>query len=188
MTAPTAITEQFKCNWTWRHWNTKRKHPSTAETSTGEKFAKKMNNANCTISTCLNSPRTIWPLTLFVKLLYVLATKKQSSLNPNVKAGTKQASPSSFRKSKKNTDCNINYTTKPILPMKTLPTSNSNSNKSTSVIMTSLNWPKHAGIAGYVPTYTTCVSTHALHGKISTFLLAAKLHTTNQHQHGHEAQ
>jgi hypothetical protein len=67
---------------------------------------------------------------------------------------------------KEKTDCDIDYTTNAISPMKTLPTSNSNSNKSTSVIITSSTWPKHAGIAGYVPTYTTCVSTHALHGKI----------------------
>jgi hypothetical protein len=92
--------------------------------------------------------------------------------------GWYKASESILRQSKKKTDYDIDYKTKAILPMKTLPTSNSNSNKSTSVIMTLSTWPKHAGIAGYVPTYTACVSTHALHGKISTFLPAAKLHTT----------
>ena len=157
----------------------KEKHPSMAATSTGEKFVKKMNSANYTINTYSNSPRTIWATTLFVKLSCVLVTKQQSPLTPNVKAGTKQANPSSSQQLKKQPTNNIDCKTEAILPMTNLPTSNSNSNKSTSVIMTSSTWPRHVGIVGLAPTYTTCNSIHVLHGRISTYWLAVKLLTTN---------
>ncbi len=117
-------------------------------------------------------------MTPSAKLLRALVAKQQSPLNPNAKAGTKQASPSSFQRSKKTTNCDIDCRTKAISTTTKLPNSNSNSNKSTSAIVTSSTWPKHAGIAGYVPTSITCDSTRARHGKISICLPAAKLHTT----------
>jgi NADPH:quinone reductase-like Zn-dependent oxidoreductase len=43
--------------------------------------------------------------------------------------------------------------------------------------MTLSTWPRHSGTAVFAPTYTKCVSTHVLHGKISTYSLAAKPHT-----------
>jgi hypothetical protein len=59
------------------------------------KIVKKMNNVNSTTNTCSNSPHATWPMTPFVKLLYVLVAKQLSALNANAKAGTKQVSPSS---------------------------------------------------------------------------------------------
>ena len=79
---------------------------------------------------------------------------------------------------KEKKDCDIDCTAKAISPMTNLPTSYSSSNKSTSAIMISLTWPKHTGIVGCVPTYTTCNSICALRGKISIFLPTAKPLTT----------